>query len=46
VTPFVKANKIAVFNLKDELVFAMRACLLGNAVKGTCGVITGKPGRG
>ena len=36
ITPFVKANKVAVFNLKDELVYATRARLLSNAVKNAC----------
>jgi hypothetical protein len=38
-TPFVKANKIAVFNLNDELVYATRARLLGNASKDACRAI-------
>ena len=44
-TPFVKANKVAVFNLKDELVYATRARLLGNAVKNACAAITERAGR-
>ena len=39
VTPFVKANKIAVFNLDDELVYATRARLLSNASKDACRAI-------
>jgi hypothetical protein len=38
-TPFVKANKIAVFNLNDELVYATRARLLSNASKDACRAI-------
>jgi hypothetical protein len=38
-TPFVKNNKIAVFNLDDELVYSTRARLLGNAGKDACGAI-------
>jgi hypothetical protein len=38
-TPFVKANKIAVFNLNDELVYVTRARLLTNASKDACRVI-------
>ena len=38
-TPFVKANRIAVFNLDDELVYATRARLLGNAAKDACQAI-------
>jgi hypothetical protein len=38
-TPFVKANRIAVFNLNDELVYATRARLLGNASKDACRAI-------
>jgi hypothetical protein len=39
VTPFVKGNKIAVFNLEDELVYATRARLLSNASKNACRAI-------
>ena len=39
VTPFVKGNRIAVFNLEDELVYATRARLLGNASKNACRAI-------
>jgi hypothetical protein len=35
-TPFVKANRIAVFSLNDELVYATRARLLKNASKDAC----------
>lgn len=35
-TPFFKANRIAVFNLEDELVYATRARLLSNASKDAC----------
>jgi hypothetical protein len=38
-TPFVKANKIAVFNVNDELVYATRARLLSNACKDACRAI-------
>lgn len=38
-TPFVKANRIAVFNLNDELVYATRARLLSNASKDACRAI-------
>jgi hypothetical protein len=38
-TPFVKANKIAIFNLNDELVYATRARLLSNASKDACRAI-------
>jgi len=38
-TPFVKGNKIAVFNLNDELVYATRARLLSNASKDACRAI-------
>jgi hypothetical protein len=38
-TPFVKGNKIAVFNLDDELVYATRARLLSNASKDACRAI-------
>ena len=39
ITPFVKANRIAVFNLNDELVYATRARLLSNASKDACRAI-------
>jgi hypothetical protein len=38
-TPFVKANRIAVFNLNDELVYATSARLLSNASKDACRAI-------
>jgi len=38
-TPFVKANRIAVFSLEDELVFATRARLLSSASKDACKAI-------
>ena len=38
-TPFVKGNKIAVFNLNDELIYATRARLLSNASKDACRAI-------
>jgi hypothetical protein len=38
-TPFVKANRIAIFNLQDELVYATRARLLSNASKDACRAI-------
>ncbi len=38
-TPFVKANRVAVFSLNDELVFATRARLLRNATKEACSAI-------
>lgn len=38
-TPFVKSNKVAVFNLDDELIYATRARLLGNAGKDACNAI-------
>lgn len=39
VTPFVKGNRIAVFNPQDELVYATRARLLRNATKDACRAI-------
>jgi hypothetical protein len=38
-TPFVKGNRIAVFNLDDELVYATRARLLRNASRDACRAI-------
>jgi hypothetical protein len=39
VTPFVKGNRIAVFSLDDDLVYATRARLLSNASKDACRAI-------
>lgn len=39
IMPFVKGNKIAVFNLNDELVYATRARRLTNASKDACRAI-------
>ena len=39
ITPFTKANRIAIFNREDELVYATRARLLGNASKDACKAI-------
>lgn len=38
-TLFVKANRIAVFNLSDELIYATRARLLSNASRDACAAI-------
>ena len=38
-TPFVKANRVAVFSVNDDLVFATRARLLRNATKEACQAI-------
>jgi hypothetical protein len=43
VTPFVKGNKVAVFNRDEDLVYSNSTRLLGNAVKGTCTALTAKP---
>ena len=39
ITPFTKANRIAIFNREDELVYATRARLLRNASKDACKAI-------
>ena len=39
ITPFVKGNRIAVFSLEDELVYATRAGTLSNASKDACRAI-------
>ncbi|MBI4876732.1 MAG: hypothetical protein HY822_19015 [Acidobacteria bacterium] len=44
-TLFVKANKVAVFNLEGELVHATRARLLGNAIKDACPAVMKRAGR-
>jgi hypothetical protein len=38
-TPFVKANRMAVFSLNEDLVYVTRARLLRNASKDTCRAI-------
>jgi hypothetical protein len=39
-TPFVRGNKVAVFDKNDELIYTSTTKLLGNAVKGACTAIT------
>jgi hypothetical protein len=39
-TPFVRGNKVAVFNRDEELVYGGSTRLLGNAVKDACAAIT------
>jgi hypothetical protein len=38
-TPFVKGNKVAVFDRKDDLVYSGSARYLAGAVKGTCSAL-------
>ena len=40
VTPFVKGNKVAVFNKDEDVIYSHSTRLLGNAVKGACAAIT------
>ena len=40
-TPFVRANKVAVFDKDQDLVYSNSTRLLGGAVKGACTAITG-----
>lgn len=42
VTPFVKGNKVAVFNRDADLVFSHSSRTLTPAVKGACAAMTGK----
>ena len=42
VTPFVRGNKVAVFNKDSDLVYSSSTRILGNAVKGACAAITGR----
>ncbi len=44
-TPFVKGNKVAVFDRNDDLVFSDSSRLLGSSVKSACAAIlkNGKP---
>ena len=39
VTPFVKGNKVAVFDRKDDLVYSDSARYLSGAVKGACSAL-------
>ena len=39
-TPFVRGNKVAVFDKNDELIYSNTTKLLGNAVKDACAAIT------
>jgi hypothetical protein len=41
-TPFVKGNKVAIFNRDEDLVYSHSTRLLGNAVKGACTALTRK----
>lgn len=45
VTPFVKGNKVAVFDRNDDLVYSGSARYLGSAVKGTCAAVLKHAGR-
>ena len=40
-TPFVRGNKVAVFNKNQDLIYSGSTRFLGNAVKGACAAITG-----
>jgi len=40
-TPFVRGNKVAVFNKEQDLIYSGSTRLLSNAVKGACAAITG-----
>ncbi len=42
-TPFVRGNKVAVFNKTEDLVHSGSTRLLSNAVKGACAAILGHP---
>ena len=44
-TPFVRGNKVAVFDKSADLVYTRSTRILGNAVKGACAAITGHPRR-
>jgi len=39
-TPFVRGNKVAVFDKNDELIYSNTTKFLGNAVKNACAAIT------
>ena len=40
-TPFVRGNKVAIFNKDEDLIYGHSTRLLGNAVKGACAAIRG-----
>ena len=40
-TPFVRGNKVAVFNKDEDLIFSASAHFLANAVKDACAAILG-----
>jgi hypothetical protein len=40
-TPFVRGNKVAIFDKNEDLVYSHSTRLLGNAVKGACAAIVG-----
>ena len=42
VTPFVRGNKVAVFNRDADLVYSHSSRLLAPAVKGACGAVTSR----
>ena len=42
VTPFVRGNKVAVFNREADLVYTHSSRLLGPAVKGACAAIAAR----
>ena len=44
-TPFVKGNKVAVFNRKDDLVYSGSARFLRNAVKSACSALINQSAR-
>ena len=43
-TPFIRGNKVAVFNKDSDLVYTSSTRVLASAVKGVCGAITGATG--
>jgi hypothetical protein len=44
-TPFVKGNKVAIFDRNDDLVYSGSARYLGSAVKGACSAVLKHAGR-
>ena len=40
-TPFLRGNKVAVFDKSSDLVYSSSARILGNVVKGACAAILG-----
>lgn len=45
-TPFVRGNKVAIFDKDEDLIYSASTRLLRNAVKGACAALTRQQQRG